>query len=344
MGKRHFFIDQLRAFAIFLIVFEHNDHSSILSELSTSFSIPLFFVLSGLVSGDKSKLYLKTFIGKQVKRLLIPYFSLSFLLFLFWLLLGRHYGESASKAYEPVKNFIGIFYAQGGPEYMNWGIPMWFLPALFLVGVFDYFVSKLNFYYRLFPAFFLPAIGWFLFWKFETHLPWSFDVALAMYGFYFFGHLIRKANLVELLSKWRIATIYAILFFTIHILCFHLNGRILYYYSDYGNFLLMYLNGLAGFLWVFALFSLFPTFRVVVWIGQNTLPILAFHLLAMTFMKGLAILGFGVELHFNIWLSFIYGLLQIALVAPIIFILNRYFPFLVGTDRRKDFGIPQNKG
>lgn len=344
MAKRFLFIDQIRALAILLIVFEHNDHSSVLSAFSTSFSIPIFFILSAFVRGDREAESFKSFVGKQIRRILIPYFLLSLILFVFWFFIGRHYGESASKAYDPVKNFFGIFYAQGGAEYMNWGIPMWFLPALFLVGLIDFFISKLPFSYLILPAFILPAAGWYVFYEFETHLPWSFDVAMAMYGFYFLGKVLRKFEFIDFLSRWRYSVLLLIAFFTIHILLFKQNGRILYYYSDYGNFLLMYLNGLAGFLWVFILFNILPTFRAIIWVGQNTLTILAFHLLAMTFIKGIAIYGFGIELKFNAWLSLAYGVIQIAILTPVIIVINRYFPFLVGTERRKGFDSGPRKG
>jgi fucose 4-O-acetylase-like acetyltransferase len=338
MGKRYFFIDQLRAFAIFLIIFEHNDHSSVLSEFSTSFSIPLFFALSAIVSSNKVGISLKDFLKKQASRLLIPYFTLASLLFIFWFIAGRHYGESVDKAYEPIKNLIGIFYAQGGPEFMNWGIPMWFLPALFVVSLVDFFVSKLPFKFGFIPALIIPPSGLLLYNQLGFHLPWSIDVAFAVYGFYFIGKVLREVNFIQLLASRKTSAVLAILFFAIHLVGFQYNGRILYYYGDYDNFPLMYLNGIAGFIWVFALFSLLPKSKYVVWVGQNTLPILAFHLLAMTFIKGVALFGFGIEIAFNLWLSLIYGTVQIIILVPVILFLNRYLPFLVGIRLKKGSG------
>jgi fucose 4-O-acetylase-like acetyltransferase len=338
MGKRYFFIDQLRAFAIFLLIFEHNDHSSVISEFSTSFSIPLFFALSAIVSSNKEGLNIIPFIKKQASRLLIPYFSLASLLFIFWFFIGRHFGESADKAYDPLNNFIGIFYAQGGPEFMNWGIPMWFLPALFVVSLIDFFVSKLPFKFRFIPALIIPPLGLLLYNHLGFHLPWSIDVAFAVYGFYFLGNVLREVNFIQLLANRRTTALFVILFFTIHLVGFQFNGRILYYYGDYDIFPLMYINGIAGFVWALALFSLLPKSKYVVWVGQNTLPILAFHLLAMTFIKGIAFFGFGTEIAFNPWLSLIYGVVQIIILVPAILFLNRYLPFLVGIRRKKDSG------
>jgi fucose 4-O-acetylase-like acetyltransferase len=343
MKQRFLFIDQLRAFAIFIIVFKHNDHSSILSEFSTSFSIPLFLILSAIVSKDKENISLSSFLLKKSKRLLIPYFALSFLLYLFWYFLGRHYGESAEHIYSPIKNFIGIFYGQGGPEFMNWGIPMWFLPALFIITLIDFFIAKLKLGLSILFAVIIPITGVLLYRCIGFHLPWSIDIAFALYGFYFFGKILRKIDFIKLISNKKISILFIIVFFAIHLLGFHYNGPVSYYYGDFGNFLLFYLNGMTGFVWVFTLFSIIPTTKIVVWVGQNTLPILAFHLLAMTFIKGIFYFGFNTEIEFNIVLSIFYGIVQIIILVPVILLLNRYFPVLVGIQKKTNSDAILNK-
>jgi len=329
--KRLHYIDQLRALAIFLIIFEHNDHSSWLSAFSTSFSVPLFFVISGFVSGDKSDIAIGQYLKKQFNRLIVPYLSIAIVLYIFWFFVGRHYGESADKAYHPIKNLVGILYAQGGPDYMNWGIPMWFLPALFMVGLIDFLVSKISFRFRFIPAIVVPIAGYALFKTTSTHLPWSLDVAMAVYGFYFVGTLIRRFNLTEKMNNAILLMAISLLFFIVHVSMAGYNGRVLYYYSDYGNqFYLMYLNGLAGFIWTFCLFKLIPLIKPMAWVGRNTLPLLGFHLLAMTFIKGFALFVLGIEIEFNVWISLLLALVQILLVIPVILFLNRYLPFMVG--------------
>ncbi len=335
MEKRYLFIDQLRALAIYLIIFGHNDYNSYFGEYLSSFRLPLFFIISGMVARSKEKVSLVDFLKKYSKRLLVPYFAISILLYGFWLFIGRHYGHSADVAYDPIKNFIGIFYAQGGPEYMNWGIPMWFLPALFMVMFFDFLVSRLPFKYRFIPALLYPIAGLYIYKTIGFHLPWSVDVALSVYGFYFFGALLRRINFIDFLSGLVKPLVFFIVFFVLHYFCSKYNGRVLYYYGEYGNFPIMYLNGILGFMWAFALFKILPTSSLLVWVGRNTLPLLAFHLSAMTVLKAIALWGFGIELQFSLWLSLLYGVLQIIILIPFILLLNRYFPFLVGNHQRK---------
>lgn len=332
--KRLLFIDQLRALAIYLIIFGHNDYTSEFGVYLSSFRLPLFFIISGLIGKDKSGVTLGQFISKYTKRLLVPYFSISVLLYVFWLFVGRNFGESVTQNYDPIKNLIGILYAQGGPEYMNWGIPMWFLPALFMVLLLDFFVAKLPFKFQLVPAILIPIAGLYTYKLLDFHLPWSFDVAMVVYGFYFFGRLLRKVDFVTYLSGWQKPLALFVVFFVLHFIGTGYNGRVLFYYGDYGNVPLMYLNGLTGFVWAFCLFKILPTHSFLVWIGRNTLPILALHLPALSVIKGIMLFVFGVELQFNLWLSLAYGIVQIVLLVPVILIINRHFPFLVGNPWR----------
>lgn len=332
--KRLLYIDQLRALAIYLIIFGHNDYSSEFSVYLSSFRLPLFFILSGIIGKDKSVLTFREFISKYSKRLLLPYFSISVLLYLFWYFIGRNFGESVAQNYDPIKNLIGVFYAQGGPEYMNWGVPMWFLPALFVVFAIDFLLSRTPFYAQLALVIFLPIVGLYTFRILGFHLPWSIDIALVVYVFYFFGKLLRKINIFTYLSGWLRPLVLFAIFFVIHYIGTQYNGRVLFYYGEYGNFPVMFLNGITGFIWAFCLVKMLPTHPFLVWVGRNTLPLLAFHLPALSIIKGVMLFGFGIELQFNLWLSLAYGVVQIVLLVPVILLINRYFPFLVGNSRR----------
>ncbi|GAO29189.1 acyltransferase family protein [Geofilum rubicundum] len=192
--KRIEFIDQLKALSIFLIVYGHNDYTSDFSEYLSSFRLPLFFILSGFVRKDKSTLDFGAFIQKLGRRLLLPYFLLSLLLYVIWLFVGRHYGEGGT--YSPVTNFIGIFYSQGGPQYMDWGIPMWFLTALFCVLLVDFFVARLQRIWQPFVSLLVGLSGYFYFRMVGIHLPWSLDVAWWFIPFILQEDGLRKNGLL----------------------------------------------------------------------------------------------------------------------------------------------------
>ncbi len=330
--KRIEFIDQLKAVSIFLIVYGHNDYTSDFGEYLSSFRLPLFFIISGFVRKNKSTISFSDFIHKSTKRLLIPYFILSTALFVLWFFVGRHYG--AGKACNPLKNFLGIFYSQGGSQYMDWGIPMWFLTALFCVLFIDFFVARLQAKWQYFCLFILVLIGYYTFRIIGVHLPWSFDVALVVYPFYYLGARIKEKNILERISNSKRVLI-AIVAFFIHLILSQYNSEPSFYYGKYGNLPLMYINGMLGFIWIFFLFSLLPSHRFITWLGRNTLPVLAFHLTAMSFIKAFLLLGFGQEISSGVHYYFIYSFLQILLLVPFIHFLNKYIPFAVGTQKKK---------
>lgn|SRR5690554_2489278 len=325
--KRILFLDQLKAISILLIVYGHNDYDSGFSAFVSTFRLPLFFMLSGFVRKRQTALPFVAYVTRVGKRLLVPYFSIALGLYFIWLFVGRHYGVGIS--FDPWLNFFGILYAQGGPAYMDWGIPLWFLPALFCVLLLDYGLSRMPTMWPMVVMVMMALFGYAYGTYGEMRLPWSMDVAMVVYPFYFFGKFFRSRFEVERLPKltrWLVLVPILIL----HLLLFGFNTGVAFYYGTYGNLFLLYLNGILGFMWMFLLFSLLPVASPFLWLGRNTLPVLAFHLPALSFMKALALIGFGVVLPFVFWSSVFYTLLQVLVLVPLIVLLNRVAPWMLG--------------
>lgn len=211
---------------------------------------------------------------------------------------------------------------------MDWGIPMWFLPALFCVIMLDYFISKTHFYLQVALSITLPVLGYSIYKISGIHLPWSLDVAMVVYLFYFIGRLLRNVDLLKITDRkeWFFIAVPFILHFGIA----HFAPSPSFYYGEYGILPLTYITGLLGFVWLFSLLKLLPAWKPFVWVGQNTLPILAFHVLAMTFIKSIAVFVFNTQIVFNFWNSLGFSVLQILLLVPVILFLNNHLPFLVG--------------
>jgi len=117
MSNRKAWIDQARGLSIFLVVYGHN--FPFCEPYIYSFHVPLFFLIAGLFHPDKVG---RDTVIRRAKMILTPYFVWSFLLFAFSWLVGRNYGDSTEMNLSVSKKFLGIFYAQGGGEYMSWGI------------------------------------------------------------------------------------------------------------------------------------------------------------------------------------------------------------------------------
>jgi acyltransferase len=158
-------------------------------------------------------------------------------------------------------------------------------------------------------------------------------VAMVVYLFYFSGKLWKTLNFKNITKrkKWLLVAMP----FILHLSIAHYAPTPSFYYGEYGILPLTYIMGLLGFIWLFFLLKLLPAWRPIVWTGQNTLPILALHVLAMTVIKAVALFVFNIEIVFNFWSSLGLALLQILILVPVILVLNKHFPILIGRENQK---------
>lgn len=70
-SKRISYLDILKGFGIFFVVFGHVIHNSILREYIWNFHMPLFFIVSGLF--HNSNITFRSFLLKRIKSIYIPY-------------------------------------------------------------------------------------------------------------------------------------------------------------------------------------------------------------------------------------------------------------------------------
>ncbi len=287
--------------------------------------MPLFLIVSGffvpsIVSGKD--------IAKRFKTIMIPYFFWAIFLYIFWLIIGRKMGDSAERGLSPLKNLIGVFYAQGDQAYMDWSIPMWFLPNIFVAFTF-LILSKmyLGNYYKIF-AIILATLG-FLYARFCSFpLFWSMDVACVSLLFLVFGKDLLK--IINSYTKVE-SLVVMLLCLGINLVLYNQNVKIDMYRSIFGNELLFLLNGVSGSLFFILFFKLFPVFRFLEIVGKFTIIILAFQLLAMSVIKFVLLYGFGnSDFEFSETQKFIFAILQIMMILPIGLLVNKYVPLLNG--------------
>lgn len=334
MKKRDNYIDLLKGIAIFLVVLGY--HDTVLTNYIYSFHMPFFFFISGIFHSNYGSY--KKFISKKIKVLIIPYFTFATTLFLFWLIIGRKHGESAINN-TPIRiAFNGIFIGSDikNISSMEWGTPVWFLLCLFVVTNLYYFVSKLKVKKVIVINIILGCIGYYLS-KHDYLLfkVWHFDTALIAINFYTFGNLLKN----RLLKIENISTGILTLLFFLSIIGNKLNGRIDMSGNHYSNIILFYLTAILGIIFIFGFIKKVKmASNFVEWIGQNTLIILAYHGRAMTFIKLILIIILKVNFpEDNLFLNIIFSIIQILLCIPVIFIFNKYLPFLIGKKKEKIF-------
>ena len=324
-SHRLHWVDQARGWSIFLVVYGHNFPA--IEPYIYSVHVPLFFFISGMF--HKAPLS-KFSLIHRAKTLLVPYFSWASMLYIFWLFVGKNFGKSSALDLSPWDNLLGIFYAQGGQQYMDWGIPLWFLPCIFMVFV------LYGWLWRIIPTRFMDSAVLFLgllglLWsKFvDISLPWSIDVAMVALIFYRLGHLLKEP--LKALSIKNSIAILAIML-SIHLTTFYLNPeKIDMYRSIYGNPILFLLSGAAGSMVYLLMFRLLPQLKILAYLGQHSIVILATHLRALTLIKGMIYVALGSTVFVfsewdKLWLSFI----QLALIVPVVWMVNKTFPILDG--------------
>ncbi len=139
MKQRLMYIDALKGFAIFLVVWGHclqyldkqADYlHNPLFELIYAFHMPLFFFISGMFFSSSLKLMPKEFIRKKFNQLLLPCITWAILIFL---------------ANQIAFHFMGKWFLQGDTLYSillpsHW--PFWFLKELFISYVLVYAAYK----------------------------------------------------------------------------------------------------------------------------------------------------------------------------------------------------------
>jgi acyltransferase len=97
---------------------------------------------------------------------------------------------------------------------------------------------------------------------------------------------------------------------------------------------LFIVTALLGILLVLLFFKKIIFTNALTYLGQNTIPLLALQLRAMTIIK-YSLLSFGVlSFNFDEPTKFVLTVVQILLIIPIIIFVNRYIPILNGRTKK----------
>jgi acyltransferase len=353
-------IDALKGFGIILVVFAHYILPVALDTYIFSFHMPLFFFISGfLLNFVKYAESATDFIKGRFRSLIVPYFSFALLTCLFYFLLDEAYspGVTSIKFFEADIPYMiySILYALS--PMIAYNGPLWFLTCLFVTELLFYGLAK-RYYWQPGKLVIWLTIAGIIGYLYSVYvpfrLPWNADVALTAVVFYGAGNLFRKLIDYEdelsdgsrlLKSDSRFDKVFSqvknflpsffilvSLIYFLYLLKFptdkiNMSGMI------YGGFFSFYFLAFSGIFTFVYIFTKIGSSKVLEYYGRNSLIVLALHFPMKDILTNLSKIIFEIDLDcFSCTTSFaliLTGLNLLGLV-PVIFIINKYFPFLVG--------------
>lgn len=341
--KRIEWVDSAKYFCAMAIIIEHiNASPAELTVLFATWMLEGFFFLAGYV--HKSSQSFKSFIIKKIRCLLVPWLVFSVLDITLSHIVS--FREHKSFFNELLWNFAQI----RGVKAQLWFLPalfMTFIPFYFFVELYEKKASPDN---KSRPVFFvLISLGLFVLMILYNHLteahpypwgntslPWYLDyVFIAMFPMVL-GYFMRRnyEPLFDALNtrKNRIAALIAFLFLVYYPYLTALRLPAWLQEVQY-----RFINPYLGLAVVFSFCKVIRSNRYMSYIGQNTLLCFALHGKPLSFIEGLlrrlipkvygAICASTLSsFAFSLMLALIVSLV---VIIPI-YIVNRYFPFLIG--------------
>jgi len=349
MNNRIQWIDASKGIGIFLVVIGHTMLQGELRGQIYAFHMPLFFFMSGFLFSNRKYPHLKGFIQAKAKSLLIPYVSFSVIS----ILLMKMFELEVIDIPNLIQTFLlsernGIYFNQ----------PLWFLTSLFTIEIIFYllvkYVKKMSFIMlltmemSLFSVTVLDAAAG------TNILPWSFDQSLYFLFYFSMGYMLKTSKtLTGSLKKSPLligaSTLYIVFLIDdrIYPKVFQLVMGPTWQVYDY---FFLYLSNIV---WaVIAIFfviylSQFLSLAVLEFLGKNSLILLALHI-----SLGFNLINHIGAVELQTWISnpnalgLTYTILTIILLTPVIFILNTFFPIILGKtgkSHHKNEGLTPNK-
>lgn len=330
MKERIYWLDYAKFFAISLMVICHTSVPQTFDNVVHAFHMPVFFIISGWCFNIKKHKKPLPFIASRAKSLLIPYLFWGVLLYAGWQIFYCFYDTSKLIS---LSNFL-YYFLYSNAEYSPFCAVQWFLSCMFLCSVISFFIiNRLHSRPVLLTtsAVLLAASGYIAGFL-PVRLPLSFDVALSASSFYILGFMIPnviKPVISKRMKSIILSPVTLIFEFLTGIGISILNGYVNMRTITFSNPILFYLSAAILSLAVMHLSYLLckiKPLKIIVFYGQNTLPIL---MLNQLFIQSVRLVF--PNLTYIQWYA--WAVIIMLLMAPVIIFLNRFIPFSVGKKR-----------
>lgn len=323
--------DYAKVICIYFVTLVHTPIFEPVSKIIYIFLIPSFFFLSGyFFSFDRYPEY-KMFLRKRVRQLVVPYVFLALTAYLFWLVLARHFGDDTENMMTWYTPLLGITF--GYSKLMAQATPLWFIISLFVAENLNWLLGRYLIRNRWILIMLVVVLGLLNIKYLHFPLPYQFNAALSGLPFYIMGGIIRD------MKSFKYMDILFVISGIILILgAYLLNSDIVRMHVDqYGNYLLFLSGALGGVLFVYSFCRILARYigkiRFLLFLGRNTIVICGLHLVMFTLLKGVMVYILGISLDVldgTVIPCLIFGIFSILCCVPVIYVLERYFPYLLG--------------
>lgn len=332
--QRLVWIDWMKTIGMFAIIWGHCSPDG-LEPFLYSFSVPLFFLVSGYLT--KNDISWPVFVKKTVVGLCVPYLILCFIYLFVYSCINNEYFTIGGLKYSIKLILLGYHSNSGNMGCGN----LWFVYTLVLIKIIHQILAK-NLISKLLILLSSLICCYYYNLLVANHEPWSFTNVFVALPFFEFGNIIRcdfrylekTIETILNLKEKRPGAFYFILIAMIlmSFIIANVNATPWLWKGEYGpNILLFVLGAIWGSMIIFILSLLLNrvSIKINTWISIGTMVILCFHIDIC-----LSILSL---LHYDTmvgWMScLVSGILSVfvlLLFIPIILLVSRYFPIILG--------------
>jgi acyltransferase len=329
-------IDHLKTWAIFLVIFGHSHTRSMYGHFDLirwiyAFHIPLFFLISGfLIKESHLAENLESFLRRGVKSLILPYLVFAVIGYLFWFFVERRLGKSLQVATPPLSPIWATLYGTGKPENFHMEpIVLWFLPCLFAAQTLFYLTNRVKGRTGYVISIVLFAIGvslppW-------LALPFQFETALAAQFLLLLGFEAKRRKWLAFAAARPVVWGLGLLILgTIFESLNQSVERVDMHESEYGNALLFLLPSIGLSLAFALLLTKVPRLSLSEIISRNTLIIFSLHPMVFSIFSAIFVfvLKQPITIRQDPMVSLVSSIINLLLLAYLAEAFSRAFPRL----------------
>ena len=325
MKDRIVWIDIAKGILICLVFLGHiTQYQSMLSDVIFSFHMPAFFILSGYTFYYDDELPFRSFVLKNVKGTLVPYFFFCIIGALIHLVWGQYelFGTEMLR-----QIFITCM-----PDLCYCGAG-WFLVTLFFSNLLMYLWCKLIESQKSFGAaekalllvfvFMFAANGLILNRGFGVdRLPFRLDCSLMGFFFILIGYYFKKKHIIGGISKNN-RVLLTIVLLAVYFPVMKVNGWVNIVNCCYNNPFFFLVESITGSFLVFILAQSLESKKagpLLNTIGRHSLPMFMMHGMFLSFM--ITQYGIPIGAVVSVWQSVAYAFVLVLVTLPLAILYN----------------------